>query len=290
MFKNVSATFSIQGEPIQVHAVSTGAVAVKTKFRESRKKGWRAQLDFLLDKRFTEWMPIWVWIIEHPEGIFIIDTGENTRVNSPGYFKSSGMFSNWINTTQFRFQVSRADEIDQQLIRLGIDKSIVHAVVLTHLHLDHVDGLYHFPETRIVVHRREWEKPYGNLPKLYPYWLQPDLITLDTPYKTFSQAQFLTKAKDLIAVHTPGHTYGHMSVLLKTDTCHILFAGDICYYEEQVTHQRFSGINVTYKGAENSYANIRALAQQEPLIFLPSHDANAGERLASHAFLNFDRG
>jgi hypothetical protein len=43
--------------------------------------------------------------LQHPEGVFVIDTGENANVNDPGYFKSSGMFANWFDTTQFKFKV-----------------------------------------------------------------------------------------------------------------------------------------------------------------------------------------
>ncbi len=50
-------------------------------------------------------MPIWVWVIEHPEGIFVIDTGENTKIQTPGYFKSSGVFANWFNRAMFKFKM-----------------------------------------------------------------------------------------------------------------------------------------------------------------------------------------
>src|SRR5262245_9914797 len=136
---------TITGEPVKIHLVSTGAVRVKTKFREAKRTCLLAMINFVLDKNFTEWMPIWVMIIEHPEGIFVIDTGENANVNDPGYFKSSGIFADWFDTTQFKFKVDREEEIDRQLLVLGIPPEKVKAVVLTHLHLDHADGIRHFP-------------------------------------------------------------------------------------------------------------------------------------------------
>ena len=135
--------------PVKVHLVSTGAVSVKTKFRDANKTGMLAMLDFILDKKFTEWMPIWVMIIEHPEGVFVIDTGENAGVNDPNYFKSSGLFANWFNTAQFKFIVNKEEEIGPQLNDLQIPIEKIKAVVLTHLHLDHIDGLKYFPSTLI---------------------------------------------------------------------------------------------------------------------------------------------
>src|SRR5215467_4105556 len=156
MFNRQTVQLTVQGQPVKIHLVSTGAVTVKTKFREAKRTGLLAMIDFMLDKKFTEWMPIWVMIIEHPEGIFVIDTGENANVNDPGYFRSSGMIANWFDTTQFKFRVDREEEIDRQLQSLGIATDKVKAVILSHLHLDHADGLRHFPDTSILVSKTEW--------------------------------------------------------------------------------------------------------------------------------------
>jgi N-acyl homoserine lactone hydrolase len=61
-------------------------------------------------------------VVEHPEGIFIIDTGEVTVVTDKLYFRSSGLLANWFDTSQFRFSVTRADEIDQQLNSICLPK------------------------------------------------------------------------------------------------------------------------------------------------------------------------
>jgi N-acyl homoserine lactone hydrolase len=120
MFNKQTVEVHVKGKPVKVHLVSTGAVSVKTKFRDATKTGMLVMLDFMLDKKFTEWMPIWVMIIEHREGIFVIDTGENANVNDPGYFKSSGIFANWFDTTQFKFIVNKEEEIGPQLNDLQI--------------------------------------------------------------------------------------------------------------------------------------------------------------------------
>ncbi|MBV9961773.1 MAG: hypothetical protein JO072_05950 [Parafilimonas sp.] len=118
MFSTTTVQLHCHQQPIKLHLVSTGAVAVKTKFRENKYSGVRALLSFLLDKNFTEWLPIYGLIIELPEEIFIIDAGEIEEVNSKDYFKSSGFIANWFDKSQFKFLVKREDEIDQQLERL----------------------------------------------------------------------------------------------------------------------------------------------------------------------------
>src|SRR6478609_1183557 len=130
MFDTLSIQLTSNGKPVKIHLVSTGTVSVKTKFRQATKTGLLAMLDFILDKNFTEWMPIWVMVIEHPEGVFIIDTGENANVNDPGYFKSSGIIANWFDTTQFKFLVNQNEEIGPQLHQLNIPIEKIKAVVL----------------------------------------------------------------------------------------------------------------------------------------------------------------
>src|SRR5882757_1687381 len=139
------------GQPLKVHLVSTGGVIVKTKFKEAKTTGLLAKISFMLDKKYTDWLPIWVMIIEHPEGIFVIDTGENANINDPGYFNFAGAMVKWFNTTQYKFKVERKEEVDIQLLGRGIFADKVKAVILTHLHLDYIDGLRHFPKTHIIV-------------------------------------------------------------------------------------------------------------------------------------------
>jgi N-acyl homoserine lactone hydrolase len=279
MFANQSTVVNVKGKEIKIHAISIGAVSVKTKFRETSKKGLFAKLDFIFDKRFTEWMPIWVWVIEHPEGIYIIDTGVNANINNPNYFNSSGVFANWLNTTMFRFTIIREQEIDKQLLNLQINSQDVRAIILTHLHLDHVDGLKHFPNIKIIVNKIEWENPFGDLPKLYPNWFKPELIELKEGYQNFDNAFYITGSKDLIAIHSPGHTHGNISIILTTDDCNIIFVGDVCYDQNQIISDKYSGVNVNYSLARDTYNKLREFSKTKKLVFLPSHDREAATRL-----------
>jgi len=285
MFSKQTVEVNIKDVPVKVHLVSTGAVSVKTKFRDATKTGMLAMLDFMLDKKFTEWMPIWVMIIEHPEGIFVIDTGENANVNDKGYFKSSGVFANWFDTTQFKFLVEPKEEIGPQLQQLNIDINNVKTVILTHLHLDHIDGLKYFPSTEILVNKYEWEKPFGDLPKLYPSWFRPTLVDLNESLGAFDHVRFLTGSKDIVLIQTPGHTYGHCSVVFKTDECDIFFAADICYSQQQFLENKYSGTNCSHKLAKNTYEKVAAFTKLRNTIFIPSHDGDAGRRLKEKEFI-----
>ena len=285
MFTTQTINVTVKGVSAKVHLVSTGVVSVKTKFRDARFRGLPAMIDFMLDKKFTKWMPIWVMIIEHPEGIFVIDTGENANVNDKDYFKSSGIFANWFDTTQFKFLVKPEEEIGPQLQQLDIDIKNIKAVILTHLHLDHIDGLKYFPSTTILVNKYEWDKPYGDLPKLYPSWFNPTLVELDEKFEVFEHTKCLTASNDICLIQTPGHTYGHCSVLFKTDDFNIFFAADICYSQQQLLENKYSGTNCSYRLAQNTYKEVAAFVKTRKTIFIPSHDGDAGIRLKEKTFI-----
>jgi glyoxylase-like metal-dependent hydrolase (beta-lactamase superfamily II) len=279
MFAPASIHLTAAGRPIGIHLFSTGQGKDKRRFMHARFKGALSLLDSILDHRFTDWLPIWVMVIQHPEGTFVIDTGERAEASHPAWFKTAGHLPGWFVGSQFKFSITRDQEIDRQLAALHIPIHRITAIVLTHLHFDHTGGLYHFPNTPALLHRVEWQHPFGALPKLYPPGFQPTLLDLDESYGPFKKVHYLTKSRDLALVHTPGHTYGHCSILVKTDTHHLLFAADICYNQQQLLDDKFAANAANYRLARQTYAAVKTYAREKPLIFLPSHDPDSATRL-----------
>jgi hypothetical protein len=58
-----------------VHAIRTGLVQVKLAQMEGRGKGLARTAHVLVDKEWSEWLPIYAWVIDHPEGIIVVDSG-----------------------------------------------------------------------------------------------------------------------------------------------------------------------------------------------------------------------
>lgn len=272
LFQPVMTDWTVGGRPVRVHLFSTGKGADKTRFREARFHNRLSVPDAIFDTGFTGWLPIWVAVIEHPEGVFLVDTGLDAAVNDLDYFAPTGALASRYLHTQFRFHIRPHEAIHQQLSahQLNPDK-----ILLTHLHFDHIGGLSHLPDTPVLLHRLEWEHPFGALPSLYPPGFKPTLLDPDTSEGPFKKARNLTADKSLVLVHTPGHTPGHCSVLLKTDTTHILLAGDVCYDKTQLEKGKFAANLASYKKAAQTYAAIKEYSRRHPLLFVPTHDPAA---------------
>ncbi|HEU0023944.1 MAG TPA: N-acyl homoserine lactonase family protein, partial [Thermoleophilaceae bacterium] len=206
---------------MQVHAIQTGTVTVKEAQREGQGGDRTRIVHTLRDKRWTAPLPIYAWVIRHPEGVIVVDTGETAAASEPGYFPRWHPYFR----LAVRMSVTSDQEIGPQLDRLGIDRAEVRWVVLTHLHTDHAGGLAHFPDAEILVARREYEaasgftgKLNGYLPDRLPGWLAPRLLDLpEDPFGPFPRSLALTEAGDVRILATPGHSPGHMSVVLSED-------------------------------------------------------------------------
>src|SRR5476651_810356 len=286
-FQNISTTVQLKGKPVKIHALCTGMVAVKTAFRAKKGSGPVAKINILLDDQFTEYMPIWVWIIEHPEGIIAIDTGEIIQAKDrANYLARESAYSRYLAQHTSKFMIEQEDELNYQLSTVNLKPWDISLVVLTHLHLDHTDGLKFFPNTEIIVNQFEFEHPYANLPTTYPSWFKPHLVNYHKDrIEVFERAYSITKSEDLLYIPTPGHTNGHSSIIFKTDNVDIVFAGDTSYNQEQLLKGELAGVNKDFTKTRETYRKFTNYAALRPTVYLPTHDGNSGLRLQNKTLL-----
>ncbi len=282
-----TAVFTSASREVKVHAIQTGLISVKENFLNQKGRGFGSKLNIVLGTAYADFMPIWVWVIEHPEGIIVVDTGDIEQSGHRDFYKRESIGTRLsLKAMSNKRNIRKQDELDIQLTRLGIRPEQVSKVILTHLHGDHTDGLKFFPENEIIVNEAEFKKPYGNLSTTYPDWFNPTLVNYSKDrLDFFDMAYPVTKSEDVLLVPTPGHTHHHSSVLLKTDEAHILFAGDTSYKHQQILDNKFGGANVDFIQTQKTYDNILKYAQNYPLIYLPSHDENSANRLSGREYL-----
>src|SRR6266436_1492178 len=130
---------------MKVHAIQTGFVRIKSAQVEGHGHGLARRLAIFTDRSWIEWLPTYAWVIDHREGIIVVDTGQGTHLLETG--KSLHPYVRW----EVAFRIDREEEIGPQLRALGIGSRDVKRVVLTHLHMDHDGGLAHFPQSEILV-------------------------------------------------------------------------------------------------------------------------------------------
>lgn len=268
----------------KIHAIQTGDVRIKTAQIEGRGRGIARQLAIFMDSEWV-WVPTFAYVIEHPEGVIVVDTGQGLHLLE--HAKSLHPYLRW----QVDFKMQPEEEIGPRLRALGISKRDVKKVILTHLHVDHDGGLAHFPETEVFSARGEihaasgWQgRLSGYLPQRWPSFFDPAPIDFTCgPFGPFLQSHTITKAGDVIALPLPGHTASHLGVLVElgdaAGTC-VLLAGDASYNEELMQHGKVDGVSPNEALASETLAKIRKLACEVPLVYLPTHDPGSASRLA----------
>jgi N-acyl homoserine lactone hydrolase len=286
-YQNITSVVKLKGKEVKIHALCTGTVAVKKAFRTKKGYGELAKINILLDHHYTDYLPIWVWVIEHPEGLIVIDTGENAEIkNLDKYLAKESGFLRFQFKHACKFNIDPKDELNYQFEKVNLKLDNVKLVVLTHLHLDHTDGLKFFPKQEIIVGNFEFNNSKNNMPSTFPTWFKPNKVTYQkNKIDVFNQAFPITTAEDLFYIPTPGHTHGHSSIVFKTDDFDIIFAGDSSYNQEQVIKGELAGVNEDYFKSKQTYKNLIEYATNYKTIYLPTHDENAGLRLANKAFL-----
>jgi N-acyl homoserine lactone hydrolase len=267
---------------MHIHSISTGHVQVHTSQVRGRGTGLTRRLNVLRDTQWSPPLPIHAWAIEHPEGLILVDTGEVHEASDPRHFPPHPYFRRAV-----RFDLPERDEIDQQLLRLGLSAEQVRWVVLTHLHTDHAGGLRHFPAAEIVVAADELAaarglrgRLRGYLPQMWPRWLAPRTITFRSdPVGDFPASHPLTEAGDVVLVPTPGHTHGHLSVLVsRPGRPTVLLAGDASYTQQLMLEGAVDGVAVDERAAHDTLLRLQRLTRGDPTVYLPAHDPDSADR------------
>ena len=269
---------------MRIHVIQTGTVAIKSVQPQGREAG-NPLLNIVFDKNWTEPLPIFAFVIEHPEGLIVVDTGETARVAEPGYFPR------WHPYYRYGLQewVQPEEEIGPQMRAMGLDPNDVRWVLLTHLHTDHAGGLAHFPKAEPRVSRSEYTYAKGTRGLLrgypsnrWPHWFNPTLIDMQPePVSSFPASYQVTRAGDVRFVPTPGHTVGHLSVVVTTSDMTYFLAGDASYTQALMLSEKIDGVSLNHATARQTLERVHAFCRATPTVYLPSHDPDTPDRLAN---------
>jgi N-acyl homoserine lactone hydrolase len=274
---------------MKIHAIQTGTVKIKKNQVIGKGAGAMRLVNILFGTEWLEPVPIYAWVIEHKEGVIVVDTGDTSRTTEAGYFPRWQPYY----ALAVRFDIKPEEEIGVQLKGMGIAQKDVKKVILTHMHTDHAGGLHHFPESQVYVDMAEYKstlgfagKANGYLPHRAPTWFSPQPIVFDSKsHGPFQKSWNITSSGDVKVVETRGHTPAHISVIVTHEDVNYFLAGDASYTEENLIKKIADGVGLNPSITIDSMQNILTFAKERPTVYLPTHDPNSAMRLKNKTLL-----
>ena len=291
-----SVELTIAGAPVRVHALPTGTVRIKHCHRQlcgPEQRSYRRRFfDILRDDRFVEPMPIWTYLIEHPAGRFLIDTGGDTAFADPDSW-SCDPVSGRINRSILAVDVRAGERLGERLAALDLEPAQLEAAIITHLHVDHTGGVAEL-DVPVYLGARDLDAARDIGATLCRFVTGAQLVPLgaaegaprpgDAGDAQLGPGHALTKDGRLRVYPTPGHTPGSLTVRLESDQGDLWFIGDTSFDERHLDPQApTAGIHFDMAETRALQGRLQALARTTAALMLPAHDDDVGPRLRAFA-------
>lgn len=265
--------YSQREKRMKVHVLQTGNVSVDIGI-PLRQKSPTAFTGFFRDSSCRVSLPVFIYLIEHPEGLVLVDTGWSLKERNKKVNKVFGQIPPSVA------DLPEGMSVAEQLACLGYQAKDLDYVFVTHLDTDHAGGLAQVKDAKqIFVSQEEWDAAND----VWNIWRYDRTLWKGTAVKTFS-FEYDRKAPhhrsydvfgdgSLVLVHTPGHSYGQCSVVVKGDSGFVVIAGDAGYCRESWEDLHLMGLTVDTHAAYQSLCWLNAMRlNRECIEVLASHD------------------
>ncbi len=207
------------------------------------------------------WMTVGVpgYVIQTDDGkVIFVDTGiPRTYVDDPVGTVVRDGYERWMRTSPGEENLPAG-----QLAKIGLRPGDVTHVVVTHTHFDHAGGLGDFPEAVHVIQRAERELATP----VYPGFVWPE----GARWQVVDGDAELAEGVELLA--TPGHSPGHMSVMVELPrTGKVLLAIDAIYLPASLERNNFKA-SWNEDFARASGHKVARIAEEEGAWLMFGHD------------------
>lgn len=225
----------------------------------------------MLDKSLATWnhnqgiefrFPVFSLYIDHPEGKILIDTGfEKSWVERKLPFEKP---------TQ-----THAQQLVNQLARVGVKPEEIDVVVNSHLHFDHCSNNNLFPQAKFVFSKSELRHAYVPDP-----WerlgYDADLVAIPgmkTELLELGSFEYEV-ASGITLIETPGHSVGHLSAIVRPGGDHppMVFPFDVAYTKHNLKDRVLMGLHSDPRELLDSMNRIDNIAKRIGGKIFYSHD------------------
>lgn len=164
----------------------------------------------------------------------------------------------------------KKEEIRSYLQELNLTTQDIKYVIISHLHWDHSGALRFFKDSTIIIQKSEYRFAFYPDSFVAPIYIREHF---DHPlnYKLIEGDNQIVPGVHVI--HTPGHTPGHQSLMLKLSRDGtIILSADAIFMKENI-EKDIPSSNAWNPGlAMDSMHRLQSLAKWEEALLIPGHD------------------
>lgn len=166
-------------------------------------------------------------------------------------------------------QMTEEQRLPQRLATLGLQATDVDLVFVGHLHFDHAGGLREMDHADIHVHAHELDAAWAKEDDAY------FIDDFSSDYRWRVHSSEYDVAPGVRAIESPGHTAGHMSMLIELPKgAPILLCGDAADLKENLDDEIAPGLCWQERSdlAIESIRKLKHLATETGAELWPNHD------------------
>lgn len=200
-------------------------------------------------------MPASCYLIRHGGELILFDAGLDTE-----------LYGRPQRQTEQTLRLEHT--LDEQLKRIGIEPAKVTTLIVSHYHGDHHGQAGLFPNARLVIGAGDAAalRAASDQGALRP-WLAGQ-----RPVEEIAADRDLTGDARLIVLFTPGHTPGHLSLLVRLSTASYVLTGDLVHSRGQLTTLEPSRNHVDKVRGKAEIERVLALARRAGATTIVGHD------------------
>jgi N-acyl homoserine lactone hydrolase len=278
-----------EGAKVKLHPLLTATVKGPPGWflREEGRLSWMKAFGIRVPKDSWLTAPIVAYLVEHPSaGPVVIDTGFHASV-AVNPRSNLGRFGALLYKD---IDMRPEQSVEAQLRDKGIKAADVRAVIMTHLHPDHASAIVDFPDSTFLLSDVEWEAAteggprQGYVKSQFDHGFDYRLLDFDSEdansFSGFARSLDVFGDGSVRVVFTPGHTLGHISVVLQTPSGEVLVAGDAIFMHRTLDEDHLPYALPDEHLFRRSLREIRQYRKETPdALIIPGHDWEAWQKL-----------